>query len=67
MNFLMRRISWANWQFAPLKMALLCLGIVIGTAFADTWKPYLWPVGIISLVTTAWVTILWVRAKRRSP
>jgi hypothetical protein len=67
MGFLTRRISWANWQFAPLKTAMLTLGIVVGAAFADSWKPYLWPVGLDSLVATTWITILWAGAMRRSP
>ena len=67
MGFLTRRVSWANWQFGPLKMAMLSLGVVVGAAFADFWKPYLWPVGLVGLVTTSWATILWVGDMRRSP
>ena len=67
MGFLTRRVSWANWQFGPLKVAMLSLGIVVGAAFADFWKPYLWPLGLLFLVTNIWLTILWVCAMRRSP
>ncbi len=28
-----RRVSWANWQFGPLKLAMLALGIVVGAYF----------------------------------
>jgi len=35
MNFLTRRIPWANWQFGLLKIAMLCLGILLGVCFAE--------------------------------
>lgn len=60
--FLTKRVSWANWQFGPLKVATLSLEIVVGAAFSDFWKLYLWPVGLVFLVTTAWVGTM-----RRSP
>jgi hypothetical protein len=66
MSFLTRRVVWANWQFAPLKWSMLSLGIIIGAYFADLLKPYLCLVGVIFLVTTVWVTVLWLRAMRQA-
>lgn len=66
MGFLTRRVSWANWQFGPLKVAMFSLGVIVGAAFADFWKPYLWLLGIVFLVTTTWVTTLWLRAMHPS-
>ena len=66
MNFLTRTVSWANWQFGVLKVSMLALGIMIGAFFADLLKPYLWLVGLIFLATTIWVTIMWVRAMRKT-
>jgi len=66
MNFLTRTVPWANWQFGVLKVAMLCLGIMIGAYSADLLKPYLWLVGIIFLATTVWVTIMWDRAMRKT-
>ena len=66
MSFLTRRVVWANWQFAPLKWSMLSLGIIIGACFADLLKPYLWLVGVVFLVTTVWVTVLWLRAMRQA-
>ena len=66
MSFLTRTVPWANWKFGVLKVAMLALGIVIGASFADFLKPCLWLVGLIFLATTIWVTIMWVRAMRKS-
>ncbi len=66
MNFLTRTVSWANWQFGVLKVAMLSVGIMIGAYFADFLKPYLWLVGLIFLATTIWVTVMWVRAMRKT-
>ena len=66
MSFLTRRVVWANWQFAPLKWSMLSLGIIIGAYFADLLKPYLWQVGVVFLVTTVWVTVLWLRAMKQA-
>ena len=66
MNFSTRTVPWANWQFGVLKLAMLALGIIIGAWFADILKPYLWLIGLVFLVTTTWVTALWVRAMRKT-
>jgi hypothetical protein len=66
MSFLTRAVPWANWQFGVLKVAMLTLGALIGAFFADSLKPYLWLVGLIFLATTIWVTIMWVRAMRKT-
>jgi hypothetical protein len=64
MSFLTRRVAWATWQFGLLKTSMLVLGIILGTMFHEFWKPLLWPLGIVFLITAAWVTILWLRAIR---
>ena len=66
MSFLTRTVVWANWQFGVLKLAMLALGIMIGACFADFFKPYLWLFGLVFLATTIWVTIMWVRAMRKT-
>jgi len=66
MNPLNRKLVWANWQFALLKLSMLSLGIIIGACFADLFKPYLWLLGVVFLITTVWVTVLWLRAMRQA-
>jgi hypothetical protein len=63
-GILTRRVSWANWQFGPLKLAMLALGIVVGAYFADLWKSYLWLAGLIFVILATWVTMMWMGAMR---
>lgn len=62
MNFLTKQVSWANWQFSLLKISVMALGIILGATFAEFWRPLLWLVGLVFVVTAIWVTILWLRA-----
>jgi hypothetical protein len=66
MSFLTRKVIWANWQFGPLKLAMLTLGIMIGAYFADFLKPYVWLFGLVFLLTAIWVIIIWVKAMRKT-
>ena len=38
---------------------------MIGVYFAVFFKPYIWLLGLVFLVTAIWVTIIWVRAMRK--
>jgi len=66
MGFLTKEVPWANWQFGPLKFSMLALGIILGSLFADFWRPLLWHIGLLFLLSAAWVTIIWIRAMKRS-
>jgi hypothetical protein len=66
MSFLTKRVPWANWQFGALKLSMLALGIVVGAFFAEFWRPYLWPIGLVFLITALWVTVMWLGAMRRA-
>ena len=65
MNFLTRKIPWANWQFGVLKITVLCLGILLGVYFTEFWRPILPLVWIVGVVTAIWVTMIWLRAMRQ--
>lgn len=67
MNFLTKQVPWANWQFSLLKLSMLAFGIIVGAAFAEFWKPYLWLLAFVFVVTAAWATALWLRAMRKVP
>lgn len=66
MNILTKQVPWANWQISLLKISMLAFGIVVGASFAEFWKPYLWPLGLVFLATAAWVTVLWFQAMRKA-
>lgn len=66
MNFLTRKVLWANWHFGILKISMITFGIVLGALFPDFWKQLLWPVGAVAVVTAVWVTAIWIRAMRKS-
>jgi hypothetical protein len=62
MNFLTRKVPWANWQFGVLKIAVLCVGILLGVYFTEFWRPILPMIWIVGVVTAIWVTVIWLRA-----
>lgn len=66
MNLLTKQVPWANWQFSLLKISVMAFGIIVGAAFAEFWKSYLWLLGLVFLVTATWVTILWFQAMRKA-
>jgi hypothetical protein len=65
-SFLTRRITLANWQFGPVKFSTLSLGVIVGAYFADFWKPHLWLVGLVFVVSTLWSVVLWLEALKQS-
>lgn len=54
-------VTWTGWQFGVLKWSLLALGIVLGAAFAEFWRPYLWLVGLVWAVTAIWAGVMYFR------
>jgi len=66
MHFFTRQVPWANWQFGILKLSMIALGIILGAIFAEFWKPYLWLVGLVFVITAVWATVIWLRAVSRS-
>jgi len=66
MNFLTRKIPWATWQFGLLKVAMLCLGILLGVYFTEFWKPRLPLIWVVAVVTTIWVSVIWLQAMRQA-
>lgn len=66
MTFLTRKVPWATWQFGILKISMITFGIILGALFHDFWKPLLWPIAAVAVVTGAWVTAIWIRAMRKS-
>ena len=64
MNIYTKRAVWANWQIAILKFTVFAFGIVFGALFSDFWRPLLWPLGVFAVLTSIWVTVIWIRAMR---
>jgi len=65
-TFLTRQIPWENWQFGPVKVSTISLGVIVGAYFADFWKPHLWLVGVVFLASSLWSLSLWLNAVRQS-
>ena len=61
-----RRVTWAGWQFGVLKWCQVALGVLLGAAFADFWKPYLWAVGAVFVATAVWAGVMYVRGMHPS-
>jgi hypothetical protein len=64
MNFFNRKVRMANWQISLLKLAVTCIAIAIGCYFADFFRPYLLPLVAVGIVTSIWVTIIWIQAMK---
>lgn len=65
MGFITKRINFANWELSLLKLSALGLGIILGSYFADFWKPILWFVWIIFILTGIWITIIWIKEMKK--
>lgn len=70
MNFLkwlyLTPVTWKAWQFGVLKWCQIALGVLLGAAFAEFWKPYLWFVGVLFVVTAVWSGVMYFRGMPRS-
>jgi hypothetical protein len=58
-------VTWTAWQFGVLKWCNIALGIVLGTLFAEFWRPHLWLVGLVFVVTGVWTGVMYFRAMER--
>lgn len=65
MNILTKRISWAYWQFGLLKLCTISFGIILGSYFADFWRPIISFVWIIFIVTYVLAIWMWFREARK--
>ncbi len=61
-----RKVKLSNWQIAILKFSVACFAIAIGTYFADFFRPYLIELVIAGIVTTIWITVIWIKAMKES-
>ena len=64
MNIYTRKVVWANWHIVILKWSVFAFGIIFGALFSDFWKPILWPLGVFAVLTSIWVTVIWISAMR---
>lgn len=62
---LTKKVQWATWQFSVLKLSMISFGIILGSYFADFWKPIMWLVWAIFLVTVVWGSVMWLSAVRK--
>ena len=69
MNFIkwiyLTPVTWTGWQFGVLKWSLIALGIVLGTLFAEFFRPYLWLVGLVWAVTAVWSGVMYFQGMGR--
>ncbi len=65
MAFFSRRISLAYWELAPVKTAMVALGILLGVYFGKYWKPLLPLVWVVFLLSESFSSLIAVRAVRK--
>lgn len=56
-----KRLTLEWWQTGLFKLALLCIGIVIGTLWADVFAPYVVHIGVVGLVSAAYIWWVWAQ------
>ncbi len=49
------------WEFAPVKLAMLCVGIAIGAQWPEVFGPYIMPIFIIGLAVGIYAAIAWMK------
>lgn len=52
-------LTW--WQTGVFKLALLAIGIAVGAYWSDLFLPYLTSIIVIAVITTAYVTYIWIK------
>ena len=70
MNFLTnlygRQVRMYNWQLWIFKFSVFCLSLVIGCYFADFIRPYLVPFIVVGVITSIWITVIWLKAMKEA-
>lgn len=49
------------WEFAPVKIAMLCVGIAIGANWPELFSAYVWPIFIVGLAIGIWSAVIWMK------
>ena len=62
---LTKKVQWATWQFSVLKLSMISFGIILGSYFADFWKPLLLAVWVVFIITVILSTTMWLSAVRK--
>jgi hypothetical protein len=63
---LLTRVTWAGWQFSVLKWSLISLGIVLGSMFAELWRPYLWLLALVFVTTSVWTGVMYFQGMNKA-
>jgi hypothetical protein len=66
-NLYNRKVTMSNWQLSVFKLSVFCLSLAIGCYFADFVRPYLVPLLAIGIVTSVWITMIWLKAMKETP
>jgi hypothetical protein len=61
-----RKVSMTNWQIGVLKLSVACLAIAIGCYFAEFFRPYLLLLVTVGVVTSIWITVIWLKAMKEN-
>ncbi len=65
-DFYKLRIKMSNGELYVFKLSVFCLSLVIGCYFADFIRPYLIPILIFGVLTSVWITIVWLKAVKEA-
>lgn len=53
--------TYTWWQIGIFKLALICIGIVIGAYFHEAFAPYLLIVILVAIVAALYILFVWYR------
>jgi hypothetical protein len=49
------------WEFAPIKISLLCVGIAIGANWPELFAGYVFPIFLFGLALGIYAAIVWLK------
>ncbi len=59
--YLTRKVSWSAWQLGVLKLSMVSFGIILGSYFADFWKPLMLLLWAVFIATAVWASVMWLQ------
>ena len=60
--FFDKKVALSNFELTIFKLAIMLLGMVFGSFFADCLRPFLIPMLIVGLLAACWITGKWWKA-----
>jgi hypothetical protein len=61
MNIFKKNVQMNYWELAPIKLAMICVGIAIGATWPEIFGPYNWVIFGVGLATGLYALYSWLK------